>query len=443
MGVVRSRGRKAMLACLAVVAIGTFCLSTLERLENPRGSSRLVSIQELPEVGEMCLPESYGADSNVIPELQDNNLFAAFEERSVYAAAQESSQTTETTRRPPIRYLRDLDPTYSYVAVDTRRNEVFLQDHNKWTIQVFNRLDNTPPKVARTEPKRVIGGDKTEIMFNTCIYIDPKNGDIYTVESDVGDMVIVFSEDAEGNVAPSRKLNITHRGYAMSVDEDKQELFVSIQHPPQIEVYRKTAVGDEKPLRVLQGESTRLSDSHGIAIDTKNKLLFVNNWGNISDYKTPGTGRFELPSISVYPLDANGDVSPLRVIQGPKTQLNWPGTMALDPETGSLYVANDIGNSVLVFRGTDKGDVAPARIIKGDKTSLSSPVGVFVDADHKELWVANMGNASATVYPLTANGNVVPLRTIRSAPVGKVSLKFGKTQALAYDSKREQILVPN
>src|SRR5439155_24742478 len=156
--------------------------------------------------------------------------------------------------------------------------------------------------------------------------------------------------------------------------------------------------------------------SQGIAIDPKNKLLFVNNWGNVSDYQTAGTGRFEAPSISVYPLDANGDASPLRVIQGPKTRLNWPGTMSLDPDTGSLYVANDVGNEILVFRETDKGDAAPARIIKGNSTGLNSPVGVFVDETNKELWVANMGNASATVYPLAASGNVAPLRTIRSAP---------------------------
>jgi 6-phosphogluconolactonase (cycloisomerase 2 family) len=117
--------------------------------------------------------------------------------------------------------------------------------------------------------------------------------------------------------------------------------------------------------------------------------------------------------------------------------------MSLDPESGDLYVANDIGNSILVFRGTDQGDVAPRRVIKGNATSLNSPTGVFVDGKNKELWVANMGNSSATVYPLGANGNVTPLRTIRSAPLGKVSLKFGKTQALVYDSKRQQILVPN
>jgi len=115
----------------------------------------------------------------------------------------------------------------------------------------------------------------------------------------------------------------------------------------------------------------------------------------------------------------------------------------VDPDTGDLYVANDIGQSVLVFKETDKGNVAPTRIIKGNRTGLLNPSGVFVDSKHKELWVANFGNASAVVYPLNANGNVAPIRTIRSAPEGKVSLKFGKVEALAYDSRRDQIWVPN
>ena len=117
--------------------------------------------------------------------------------------------------------------------------------------------------------------------------------------------------------------------------------------------------------------------------------------------------------------------------------------MSLDPDTGNLYVANDVNSSIIVFRGTDNGDVAPARVIKGGKTGLSYPTGVFVDTKNKELWASNLGNSSVTVYPLTANGNVAPVRTIRSAPLGKTSLKFGKTQAVAYDSKREEILVPN
>ena len=54
-----------------------------------------------------------------------------------------------------------------------------------------------------------------------------------------------------------------------------------------------------------------------------------------------------------------------------------------------------------------------------------------------------MGNSSATCYSLKADGNATPVRTIRSAPLGRTSVKFGKPQAVAYDSKREQYLVPN
>ena len=249
--------------------------------------------------------------------------------------------------------------------------------------------------------------------------------------------------NANGDAEPIRKLNVTHRAYAMAVDEVNEEFYLSVQYPPQVAIYRKQASGNEKPRRLIQGESTRLSDSHGIAIDPKSKLLFVNNWGNISDYRIPGSGRFEAPSITVYRLDADGDAPPTHVIQGQKTQLNWPGAMAIDPDRSELYVANDMGQSIIVFRETDNGDVQPVRVIKGPDTGLSYPTGIFVDTKNKELWAPNLGNSSATVYTLAANGNARPLRTIRSAPKGKVSLRFAKTQAVAYDSKREEILVPN
>ena len=421
-----------IIKAVVVLVIGIFCLSILPV---PRtsdiGAPRLVSIDEL---GEMCPPEPAPAE--------ESNLFSAFQEPLVYAAPQETGNTTDITR-PPVRNIRDNDPIYASVGVDVQANEVFLQDSNTWSIRVFNRLDNTPPGAPRTEPKRVISGPKTDVQFNSCVWIDPVNGDIYSVENDIGDSIVVFSHDAEGDLVPKRRLKITHRGYAMAVDEEKKELFLSVQYPPQVAVYRKEAEGDEKPKRLLQGESTRLSDAHGIAIDTKNKLMFVNNWGNISDYAVVGTGRFEAPSITIYSIDADGDTPPMRVIQGPKTQLNWPAAMSLDPDTGDLYVANDVGQSILVFHETDKGDVAPRRMIKGQKTGLTYPTGVFVDTKNKELWVSNLGNSSATVYPLAANGDAPPVRTIRSAPAGKVSLRFGKTQAVAYDSKREEILVPN
>jgi len=210
-----------------------------------------------------------------------------------------------------------------------------------------------------------------------------------------------------------------------------------------VAVYRRGASGNEKPKRLLMGDKTELSDSHGMAIDPRRKLLFVDNWGNIADDAKPGSGRFGPPTITVYRLNAEGDEAPLRIIQGPKTGLDWPGAMSIDPDTGDLYVANDMGQDIIVFHSTDAGDVAPSRAIKGPSTGLSYPVGVFVDSKNKEVWATNIGNSTATVYPLMANGDVAPVRVIRGAEDGKKSLRFGKTQALAYDSIREQILVPN
>src|SRR5437773_4188192 len=249
---------------LAALIIGIACLCLLPALRyRTPGSPQLVSIQELPELAELCPPE--------IPEGRDSNLFSAFKEASVFAAGQNPGDTTELTR-PPVRNILDKDPIYASVAVDTRFNEVVLQDSNTWSIRVFNRLDNTPAGAPRTEAKRVIAGPKTDVQFNSCVWIDPTKGDIYSVENDIGDSIVVFSHDAEGDLVPKRHLKITHRGYAMTVDEEKQELFLSVQYPPQVAVYRKEADGDEKPKRLLQGESTRLADAHGIAIDTRTKL---------------------------------------------------------------------------------------------------------------------------------------------------------------------------
>ena len=62
--------------------------------------------------------------------------------------------------------------------------------------------------------------------------------------------------DATGNAKPIRKLHVTHRAYAMAMDEEYQEFFVSVQHPPQVAVYRRGAEGDEQPKRLRGQDAT-------------------------------------------------------------------------------------------------------------------------------------------------------------------------------------------
>ena len=415
-----------------------------------RAQDRLVSIKPLPEAeGTMC---EFPAEVT--------QTAALFEQApKATAAAPQTIRRTTDADRAPVRILRDTFPGYSAVAVDNNSDEVYLQDENLFGLKVFNRTDNTPPTARLTEPKRVIGGLLTKLEFNCGLYVDPKTGDVYSVANDTVNTTVIFPRGAKGNVKPGRELETPHGSYAIAVDEDKQEMFLTVEHENSVVVYRKSAAGKEKPLRQVLGDHTGLEDPHGIALDPKDKLMFIVNHGNVAFRAAPGTegdpapggtrafargsGKFHPPSITVYPIDANGDVAPLRTITGPATQLNWPAAMYMDAERGDVYVANDMGESILVFRATDNGNVAPSRVIKGPKTGLKNPTGVFVDTKHNEVWASNMGNHSATVYALNANGDVAPLRTIRSAAQGSVALSIGNPGAVTYDTKREEILVPN
>jgi hypothetical protein len=166
-------------------------------------------------------------------------------------------------------------------------------------------------------------------------------------------------------------------------------------------------------------------------------------WPLTRDDAVPGSGKILPPSITVYAKDAKGDAAPRRTILGPKTEMDWPTGIAVDPDGNEIFVANDGGNSILVFEASASGDVAPIRVLKGPKSLVSNPTGVFLDQANHELWVASFGNHIAAAYNPMANGDVAPIRLIRSAPPNQPVPGLGNPHPLAYDTKREQILVPN
>ena len=360
---------------------------------------------------------------------------------------------------PPSRVIRDPYSVFSGISVDTLNDEVVIADDNLSNLLVYSR---TLMSEGIAEPSRRIGGSKTRIDFICGVAIDPLSREIYTVNNDTQDNLLVFSHEQNGDAAPSRELKVDHGAWGVALDGDHNEVAITIQHINKISIYRKTAVGDEKPLRVIQGPTTGLADPHGIFIDSQNHEIFVTNHGSWHLVETgvsqstedwfsrleipslvPSRARFEAPSIRIYSRIANGDSAPLRTIQGPRTKLNLPLGIYVDRERNEIAVANDGGNSILFFDRTAHGDVAPVRTIEGLATDLKNPAGVFIDTKNDEIWVSNWGNHSATVYPRTATGNVAPLRTIRSAPRGVPLPGLGNPGAVAYDPKRDQLLVPN
>jgi DNA-binding beta-propeller fold protein YncE len=390
--------------------------------------------------------------------------------RNILLQTRIAAETRDASQRKPERMIRDPYAAYSAVAIDATNNEVVLTDENLFNIWIYDRGAKTPPNQA-SELKRIIGGLKTKIEFQCGLYVDPANGDIYAVNNDTIDTLVVFSRKAIGDVAPDRELHTPHGTFGIAVDEEKQELFLTVQHDNAIVVYHKSAKGTEAPIRVVQGDDTGLADPHGMALDTKRGLLYVTNHGSSHqvrdkdvrdkesggsrrrggtpgfpldrDHAVPGSGKMGPPSITVYAKDSKGNARPLRTIQGPRTQMNWPTGIAVDEDRNEIYIANDGGNSVLVFDASAQGDVAPIRIVKGPASLVSNPTGIFFDKKNSELWVTNFGNHTSAVYSPTANGDVPPLRVIRSAPADQPVPGLGNPHPLAYDSKREQVLVPN
>ena len=115
----------------------------------------------------------------------------------------------------------------------------------------------------------------------------------------------------------------------------------------------------------------------------------------------------------------------------------------VDTVHNELFVANSGASSILVFNRTANGDVAPIRKIQGPATGLKKPVGLFVDIKNDELWATNPEEHTATVYKRTAAGNAPPIRILHGAPEGTPAPGIGNPGGIAYDPTREQLLVPN
>ena len=371
------------------------------------------------------------------------------------AVQSQQDRTPVVLNRAPLRFIRDPNPAFAAVAVNSEHNMLVVADENLFQILEYDHRDNTPPQARFTEPRRVISGTSTRVEMMCGVYIDPKTREIYALNNDTQGWIPVFSPDARGNATPTRYISGI-RGFSMTAHEGRQELFVVNQEGGRYDsagnqggavyVFRKQAEGEEKPLRILEGYDTQLEDPHGIALDLENNLMFVSNFGNVHK-QNPDTGEvygdFEPPSITVYPLDTSGNTKPLRIIEGPNSLLNWPSHLAFHHERQELFVANDGDSSVLVFRASAEGDVAPIRVLKGPRTGIVHPPGIALDERLNELYVANMGTPTVTVFPVTASGNVAPVRTVRGAPAGTKSLMIGNPGAVGYDTRRGEILVPN
>src|SRR5579871_52266 len=382
-------------------------------------------------------------------------LFVLLAAGSVYQFAQQRPPKPKGGDVIPLRQVSDPYPVFNGLAVDPVNNVVAMSDVNRKSLLSYDRTADSTGR-GITTPRRQVFGPLTNIGFIAGVMLDPQRREMYTVNNDIEDTMVVMPYDAQGNAEPSRILSIPHQAWGLAMSRTHDQIGITVELQEAVVFYKRDARNVVPPLRSIRGANTGLADPHGIFWDDRHNEIAVANHGNYRGLiKDAGAGCVPtgtadpeggavLPSsITFYSGDAGGDVRPIRSVQGGKTQLDFPMGLSVDEEHDEFAVANNGGNSILVFSRTASGDVAPVRVINGEKTGINRPMGVVIDARNNELWVSNFGDHTALVFDRLANGDVAPKRIIRTAPAGTPTPGFGNPQTVAYDSTRDQLLVPN
>ncbi|HLH76038.1 MAG TPA: hypothetical protein VKV28_04440 [Candidatus Binataceae bacterium] len=125
------------------------------------------------------------------------------------------------------------------------------------------------------------------------------------------------------------------------------------------------------------------------------------------------------PRIAAFARVASGNLNAARAIEGQRTKLTRVAHgIAYDPIHDLIIAAEPLAGSLVFFRGGANGNIPPLRVIQGPHTGIHQPLQVTVDPVHNEVWIADFGGARLAAYPLFGNGDVAPLRVISSARTG-------------------------
>jgi hypothetical protein len=229
--------------------------------------------------------------------------------------------------------------------------------------------------------------------------------------------IAVFARLANGQAAPIRSIEgqttkLSRTMHGIAYDNVADRIIVPAQFSQAILSFRGDATGEEPPIRVIQGPRTEVRRADRVAVDPIRREIFVSDGGQ----------------ILVFPADANGDVAPIRTVRGPDTLITdgGGGPVAVDPSTSTLIVSTR--RRLLMFDITANGNVKPKRVVDGPDTSG----GMFVAA-HNGLVFSRTSTNAIGVWTVNDNGAVPPRFKIGQGVVVE-------TRGLTIDAKNQSVI---
>ncbi len=257
--------------------------------------------------------------------------------------------------------------------------------------------------------------------------------------------IAAFARLAKENAKPARLLagQATHLSRTMHdirYDAMHDEIFVTNPFAQAILVFRGAAEGEEAPLRVIQGPHTQLDNPDRLEVDAVHDEILI-----------PGSDR-----VLVFPRTGTGDVTPLRVISGPDTELDRAGTLAVDPVhnimvigTGTAAVGGIFGNisiaRLLIFNRTDKGNVKPRAVIGGPQSGILSINQVQIYSPKGWIIATQPGDAYKNMEPEGVFVGVWSIHDNGDVPprwkIGGLKSILKKPRGVALNPKNKELIV--
>ena len=247
-----------------------------------------------------------------------------------------------------------------------------------------------------------------------------------------------FARLADGGARPVRsvagqKTLLARTHHAIVYDPIHDEIVLPQNIGQAILTFRGGANGEEAPIRMIQGPKTQLIAPNRVEVDAVHNEIFVP----------------EDDHVLVFPREANGDVAPLRILRGPDTRLG-ADAVAVDPVhnllivSGAVRVGRERVTSLLLFNRTDEGNVKPKAVISGPRTGLvgTGLIQVYPPAGKILVTVRGTGNQLVSddgfvgVWNLADQGDVPPRWTI-GGPKGMLQ----QVRGVALDPKHKSVII--
>lgn len=233
----------------------------------------------------------------------------------------------------------------------------------------------------------------------------------------------VYPAALNGNISPSTVIGGSNTMLTQAggdVVDSTGEIYVANSDTDNIVGFAPGSSGNVAPNIVIGGSYTQLSRPTGLALDSSGNIYVANC--------ASGCGVGSAPSALLeFAAGSNGNVAPIRNISGYNSQLTNANDTAVD-SSGDIYVSNYISSTIDVFDSNANGDVSPTRVLAGSKTLLSGPEGILVDK--LGLYAGGAFDQTVERFRPTANGNVPP----RAVISGHRTL-LGDTDGIAFDAK--------